>query len=452
MGPLARLGLAARYGFGRIVPEPFVVAVYLAVLVVAAAVLRGMPPVELLDAWSGTGLWRLLTFAMQMALMLLFGGALARAPAVERALGRLTALPRSPRGLVALVAFASSVLSVLNWSLGLVGGAVLARAAGVRARREGLALHYPLLCAAGYAGLAVWHGGLSGSAPLKAASVADQREVLGAALAERVGAIPVSDTLFGPLNLVVTGGLVVLAPLVFAAMVPADDPAPRPCPSRLAEDGGPADAPSGPSGWLARIEDSRAVTWLLFALLGLGFARRLATGAFDFDTVVLGLWAAALLAHGRPSAFLRACDTSVRSCTGVLVQFPLYAGIMGVMAASGLSADLAALIGGVGRAAFLPAVFGTAAVLNLFVPSGGGQWAVQGPIVLEAAARLGVDPAHAVLAVAYGDEWTNMLQPFWALPLLAITGIRARDLVGLSAVWMLAAGAWIVLALLVLGA
>ncbi|RMG99635.1 MAG: short-chain fatty acid transporter [Deltaproteobacteria bacterium] len=451
MGPIARLALAARYGFGRIVPEPFVVAVGLAALVVGAALLFGMAPSALLDAWATTGLWRLSVFAMQMALMLLFGGALARAPAVEKALSALVGLGRGPRSLVAIVAFASACLGVLNWSLGLVGGALLARAAGIRARREGMRLHYPILCAAGYAGLSVWHGGLSGSAPLKAASLDGQREVLGAELASRVGALPLGETLFGPMNLVVTGGLVVLAPLVFAAMVPDHDPDPRPCPaSFVAPASAERDGETG--GLLQRIEDAAVVSWVLALLLGAGFVHRIAAGRFDFDTVVLGLWTAAVVAHGTPSRFLRACEESVHSCTGVLVQFPLYAGIMGVMAASGLSAALATGIAAVGPGGFLPAVFASAALINLFVPSGGGQWAVQGPIVLEAAERLGVEPAHALLAVAYGDQWTNMLQPFWALPLLAITGIRARHLVGLSAVWMLVAGIWILSTMTWMGA
>ncbi len=450
MGPVARLALAARHGFRRIVPDPFVVAVLLAVVVLVAAMLRGTPPVAALDAFAGTGLWRLLAFAMQMALMLLFGGALATAPPVARALARLAAVPRTPRGLVALVAGTSAALGVLNWSLGLVGGALLARAAGVRARREGFSLHYPILCAAGYVGLSVWHGGLSGSAPLKAASLADQREVLGARLADAVGAVPVEATLLSPMNLWITGGLVLLAPFAFAAMVPAHDPAPAPCPRTAVPAPEPATDPPA-RGLLDRLEDAAVLSAVLALLFLAGFARRVAAGGLDLDTVILGLWAAALVAHRRPSRFLRACDENVRSCTGVLVQFPIYAGIMGVMAASGLSQALSDVVASVGREAFLPAVFASAALLNLFVPSGGGQWAVQGPIVLAAGERLAVDPAHAVLAVAYGDQWTNMLQPFWALPLLAITGIRARDLVGLSAVWMLFAGLWILAGLSIWG-
>ena len=112
------------------------------------------------------------------------------------------------------------------------------------------------------------------------------------------------------------------------------------------------------------------------------------------------------------------------------------------MNVSGLSVKLTALVAGAGANALAGLTFLSAGAVNLFVPSGGGQWAVQGPIIMEAAIRAGVSPETVLMAMAYGDQWTNMLQPFWALPLLAITGVRARDIVGYTALWVLAGGAW----------
>jgi short-chain fatty acids transporter len=132
----------------------------------------------------------------------------------------------------------------------------------------------------------------------------------------------------------------------------------------------------------------------------------------------------------------------------VLLQFPLYAGIMGVMAGSGLSTALSRAFADAGVHAFTAVTFFSAGLLNLFVPSGGGQWAVQGPIIMDGAMSLGVAPGEVVMAMAYGDQWTNMLQPFWALPLLALTGVRARDIIGYASIWMVAGGVWIVGALL----
>lgn len=458
MRSLARLGLRARRGFGRVVPDPFAIAVALTGAVMLVALGSGRPLLDVLRDWSGgSGLWKLLTFTLQMCMMLVLGTAMAAAPAVQRGLAALVRRAPSPRALVGLVAFVSIGLSLLNWSLALVGGALLAREGGRVARRRGWVLHYPLLCAAGYAGLMTWHGGLSGSAPLKAASAEGMREVLGPSLAAAAGAVPLSDTILGPLNLVVTGGLLVLGPLMFAWLTPGpgedpdamaapvDDPPALPLSEAL--DGAEPDAAADPRPAVERLEQGAWVVWLLavpmVAALVLTLFER-GVGRLDFDTVNLALWCAALVLHGRPAAFVAACEQGMRGCTGIVLQFPLYGGIMGMMAGAGLSAALSRWFAEAGAEAFTVVGFFAAGLLNLLVPSGGGQWAVQGPILVEGALALELPVADVVMAMAYGDQWTNMLQPFWALPLLAITGVRARDIIGFTALWMLAGGLWIV--------
>lgn len=156
-----------------------------------------------------------------------------------------------------------------------------------------------------------------------------------------------------------------------------------------------------------------------------------------------------LLLHGTPRRYVRAVEQAASGCAGIILQFPLYAGIMGLMAGSGLTAQMASAIADTSSPTTLPLfTFVSAGVVNLFVPSGGGQWAVQGPIAMHAAADAGVNPAKMVMAVAYGDQLTNMLQPFWALPLLAITGVKARDIVGYTAIVMVVAAAWMAAGLL----
>lgn len=455
MNPLARVGLAARRGFGKVVPDPFVIAIGLTVFVLGASVVAGHSVVETLNFWNrGAGLWSLLTFAMQIGLMLILGGALAAAPDVRRVLTRLAGLARGPRQLVGLCALVAIGLGLVNWSLSLVGGALLARAAGAEAARRRWKLHYPLLCAASYAGLMVWHGGFSGSAPLKATTMPDMVDVLGSELAARVGTIPLQESILGPLNRWVSGGLLLLGPLVFMAMTPADgaDPDPRPAPPQKPQpppDRDPtADGAESGGGversWITTL----ALAAPLAAALGVYLAER-GIGRIDLNTVNLTLWLLALGAHRRPHRFVAACEDAVKSTTGVFLQFPLYAGIMGVMAGAGLSVRLSQLFAEVGPTALVVVTFFSAGALNLLVPSGGGQWAVQGPIILDAALRLGIAPADVMMALAYGDQWTNMLQPFWALPLLAITGVRARDIVGYAAVWMVVGGVWIMGNLLV---
>ncbi len=443
MAPLVRLGALARRGFGRIVPEPFVIAVGLTTTVLAMALVVGTPVADVLRAWSGgEGLWALLTFTMQMCVMLVLGTALATTPAVHKGIAASIGWVKTPRQLVGATAFIAIGLALLNWSLGLIGGAIVAREAGRLARLRGYSLHYPLLCAAGYSGLMTWHGGFSGSAPLKVTTAQDLAEVLGPALAERVGTLGLESTILSPLNLVVSGGLLVLGPLVFMGMTPGADPDAEAAP----EASMPEDAQeTAPVGMLERIERSRAFSMLLALPLCAALTMVLVDGGLlrlSFNTVNLALFAFALLLHGRPDRFLRACDEGARSCGGVIVQFPLYAGVMGVMKAAGLSAALAGAFSQVGPGTFEALAFGSAGLLNLFVPSGGGQWAVQGPVLMQGALATGIEPGRVVMAMAYGDQWTNMLQPFWALPLLAITGVRARDIIGYAAVWMAAGGVW----------
>lgn len=443
MGPFVRLGVFARRGFGRIVPEPFVIAVALTTVVLATALAVGTPAGEVLRAWSGgSGLWALLTFTMQMCVMLVLGTALATAPLMQGGIAASIGWVKTPRQLVGATAFIAIGLALLNWSLGLVGGAIVAREAGRLARTRGYALHYPLLCAAGYSGLMTWHGGFSGSAPLKVTTLEDLTEVLGPVLAEQIGTLGLGSTILSPLNLVVSGGLLVLGPLVFMGMTPHADPDAQ----SAGEDSESAQVQeSPPTGLIERVERSRAFSMLLAFPLCVALAMALADGGLlrlSFNTVNLALFAFALLLHGRPDRFLRACDEGARSCGGVIVQFPLYAGVMGVMKAAGLSAALAGVFSQVGSGAFEALAFGSAGLLNLFVPSGGGQWAVQGPVLMQAAQSAGVEPGRVVMAMAYGDQWTNMLQPFWALPLLAITKVRARDIIGYAAVWMVVGGVW----------
>jgi short-chain fatty acids transporter len=472
MGPLARLGVASRRGFGRVTPDPFVLAVALSLLVLVIAVVFGdwpSPEVEAaaeaaptlltrigaaLDAWAGTGLWKLLGFAMQMLLMLVLGTALAEAPVIRRGITRLARVAKGPRTLVAITAAVSIALSLLSWSLSLIGGAILAREGGRQAKLRGWKLHYPIVCAAAYSGLMCWHGGLSGTAPLKATTQKDLVEVLGAPLAEQVGVITLEHTLFGPLNLIVSGGLLLLGPLLFAALTPreGEDPAPEAQADALAsEPSERVEAP--PADALERLERSPVIVWALGIPLLAGLLVQLGRrglAQLDVDTINHALWVLALLLHGRPQRFLDACAKGVQGCTGIVLQFPLYAGIMAVMAASGLSARLTSLVGAAGTELLAPLVFASAGLLNLLVPSGGGQWAVQGPIIMDAAQATGVAPGKVLMAMAYGDQWTNMLQPFWALPLLALTGVRARDIVGYTALWMLVGGAWMLLGLVVL--
>jgi short-chain fatty acids transporter len=461
---IRRTGTVVTAVFRRIVPDPLVIAIVLTVVVFVAALLVGRFPDDidstvgraswLLKAWSsGEGLWKLLAFAMQMSLILLGGHVLAEAPPVRRLLASLANLPRTAATAAMLVGIVAMLLGVVNWGLGLIGGAVIARETGRSLSRRGVKAHYPLLAAAGYTGLLVWHGGLSGSAPLSMTTPAGAAKVLPTGLATDAIVTPLSETVFSLENLLITGGLLLIIPVVLALMSPptAD--------CEGIEQFSPEEQTEMPVRKTTRtLPDLLNNTWWITGLLGLALlvAAISSTAASGIDriglnTVIMYLLAAALLLHRSPDAFMHAAARAAAGCAGIIVQFPLYAGIMGIMLAAGLVELLTdAMLGLAGPQTLEFWTMASAGIVNILVPSGGGQWAVQGPIAIEAGRAAGIGTGPMVMAVAYGDELTNMLQPFWALPLLAVTGVRARDIVGYTAIVMVVAAAWMTLWLLVL--
>jgi len=455
---LASLGQRFSSFFRATVPDPFVIAVLLTFLTFTLAVtLTDTSPAQLVDSWAGNeGVWKFLGFSMQMCLILVTGHALASSPPVARIIRALADIPRSPAQAAALIAFVAATLGVLNWGLGLVGGALIARDVGRSLERRGIRAHYPLLAASGYVGLLVWHGGFSGTAPLKVSTHAEIADILPGIALEPIG---LEQTILSPLNLLVTGGLILIAPIVMAMLTPKRTDDMQPASAFVSIEDEKPSAPERDKPMLPRLlEDTPVVSLALVALIGWWAWRYYIpasgrSGVYNLtpNTVNLTMLMLGLVCHGTPVRYARAIEHASRGCAGIILQFPLYAGIMGMMHASGLTEMFASALSDASNATTLPIfTFASAGVLNIFVPSGGGQWGVQGPIAIRSALDAGVDVPKMVMAVAYGDQLTNMLQPFWALPLLAITGAKARDIVGYTALLMLIAAVWVVGCLLVM--
>lgn len=424
-------------------PSPFVFCILLTVLVYAAALsFGGQSPLAAADAW-GKGLWSLLGFSMQMALILATGHVLAKAPAVSRLLDSLAVRVKSPRMAVITVTLVALAACWLNWGFGLIVGAVLAKALA----RQVKGADYPLLVASAYSGFLIWHGGLSGSIPLALATEgADLVRLSGETIQT---AVPVGETLFSPLNLFIIAGLFIGLPLLNMLMMPktpleAD-------PAKLQEAAAalpPRDTPA--QKW----DDSRLMAWVLAALGGVYLYGHFSGAGFNLAlNVVIAIFLfAGLLAHGTPERYGRAVEESAKGIAGIVLLFPFYGGIMGLMmAAPEGGTSLAAMISNAfvawssGRS-FPVLAFLSAGLVNVFIPSGGGQWAIQGPIMLPAGVALGVPPTVSAMAIAWGDAWTNMIQPFWALPLLGIVGLDARAIMGYCLMALLYAGVLISLA------
>lgn len=442
-------GLGERFArvAGRWVPDPFAIALALTVVTFGLAwAVTGTDPMTLLGFWGGrlngdavtpkeTGLWRLIAFGMQMCLILVTGYALASTAAVRWVIDRIANLPRSNAGAIAVTAVTAMLAAWINWGLGLIVGALVARDVARTAHARGIPVHYPLVGAAGYTGLMVWHGGLSGTAPFKVTQAKDIAELLPGV---EVAPIGLDQTVFSLLNLSVSVALLVAVPLILIRLSPAEDRMVPFDPAQVPVEDDPPPPREGPAGWL---ENSRLLAWLIgFAALWylVRYLNRVGWNRADVNAINLLFLALGMILHQRPIAYARAISKAASGCAGIILQFPFYAGIMALMAASGLLAMTAQGFADLANeTSFGPLTFLSAGVVNIFVPSGGGQWSVQGAIVMQTADALGVDFGKAVLAFAYGDGWTNMLQPFWALPLLAITGLKARDLVGYTLALML---------------
>lgn len=467
---LARLGEALSRTFRSAVPDPFVLAVLLtAGVFVWAWAVTSAGPADLVDAWQ-EGFWNLLAFSMQMCLILVTGYALASSPPARWVLTHLASLPRTNREGVALTASIAMAAGLLNWGFGLIVGAILARDVADRLSVRGIAASRGLLASAGYTCMLVWHGGLSGSAPLKAASDEGQTEILGATLAGSIGPVEIDQSIFSASNYIATGGVMVIAIVVLVLMCPAhrkalgradahvDHAKATPAACALTKPASRTSPTDERGGIVPRLLEhtplvslilAAGMSWWLFD----AFAAR-GVDALTLSSAILAFFTLGLVLHGTPARYGRGIDQAARGCGGIIIQFPLYAGIMGMMTTSGLAAGVStwfANAAGDNQGMLATLMFVSAGIVNLFVPSGGGQWAVQGPIAMQAALEAGVEPARLLMAVAYGDQLTNMLQPFWALPLLAITGAKAGEVVGYTAVVMMIAAVWFIGCLTLLG-
>lgn len=432
--PLVRL--AERY-----LPTAFVFAAVLtAIVAVAALTMTDSGPVEVVRAW-GDGLTGLLEFMTQMALVLLLGYMLANTGPVRRLLEGLARVPRRPGQAYGFVAFCASVASLLSWGLGLVVAAMLSIEVARVGRERGIRLHYPLLVASGYSGFVVWHMGYSGSGPLAAATP-------GTFVEEQVGrTIPVSETIFSTWNILgaIATVIVVVAAMMLMAPGAKDKIVELPEGATLKDASAdePIEISEGPTP-ADRIDRSRvipfAVGLLLLAYLVIYFAQE-GVMALTLDIVNWTFLCLILLLVGSTRELGQLVSKAASNVGEILLQFPLYAGIMGIMTVTGLVKVLADFFVSFSNETTLGLwAFLAGGIINVFVPSGGGQFAIQAPIFLDAAEQLGVDPAIVIMGVSYGDQWTNMIQPFWALPMLAIARLRIRDVMGFTTVTLIISG------------
>lgn len=405
----------------RYMPDPMVVAILLtAMSVVFAIAVEGSSFVDTARYWGG-GFWNLLAFTMQMTVILLAGYILARTPAVDKLMDWVVMGISTPRAAIIAATLFGGVGSWLNWGFGLVLGTLIAQKLG----RKVKGLHYPLVIAAGYSGFAVYGVGLSGSVPLLI-------NTPGHFLEKTIGLVPLSETIFSPYLIVMNLVILVTLPL-FNVMLhpkkPEDVIEAKQAPELEPKD---AAAQVRENTLAERLNNSRIIG-VGTGLFGLFYAGLYLYegGGVTLNFVNLLFLFLGITLFVTPSRFLGAVNEGVTVVSGIIIQYPFYAGILAILGGSGLIVTLSNWFVSFSSAETLPLwSFLSAGLINIFVPSGGGQWVIQGPVMMDAAAQLKASIPATALAVQIGDQWTNMVQPFWLLPALAISGLKLKDLMG----------------------
>jgi len=436
-----RFGEAIADSVERWMPSPFVFAIILTYVAGLAAFLsEGSSPSEVALAWYG-GFWNLLQFAMQMVIILVTGFVVAYHPKVLSGITRLVALPKNGRQAVVLVGIGSMIVGWISWGLGLIFGAILAREMGKLAREKGMAVHYPLLAVAGYMGMSLtWGWGLSSSAGLLQAT--DGNVFMLQGIVDRI--IPATEWVFHPYPLLLTGLSMAYASLMMYLLAPPaancrgieryielDD-------HRVVYSGEGEEKRATPSD---RLDNSKLLGGIL-ALVGLGLFFRAfiidGFGALDLNVFNFGFIMTGMVLYLSPAKYEQEFNDAVKGSAGVILQFPFYAGIIGIMTGTGLVDSMTeALLSIATEETFAVTAWLTGGVLNIFVPSAGGEWAIVGGPMMLAGAELGIPHGQTIAAYAVGDAHTNLLNPFWAIPLLAITGLKARDMFGYGITMMI---------------
>ena len=433
--------------FKRILPSPFTIAIVLTILTLLISLVFTQPKeisrfhyfIQLCSSWEN-GLWDNsgggLYFAFQMMLILVLGHILALTPLIDRLIQSLLKFCNNTASSVIVVALGAMILGLINWGLGLIFGAIIARKVGEKFALEQKTLNYGLVGAAGYSTMMVWHGGLSGSATTKSMELGHIPEMMKQAQlpGNYPAQIPFEATIGSNLNIIVTLSCLFFIPLIlyWVAKKLKQEQIPQ-FPENFSTQ--ETSSPSRVQG-AERLDYSKILGMGLggFILL-FGIAKavqyegvsQLGFIQLNFiNFIFLGL---SLLLHKNIQNFSNALQIAIGDVSGILIQFPFYFGILAIMQNSGLIILFSNSITQIATEQTLPLfTFISAGFINFFVPSGGGQWAIQGPIIIETAQQLGASIPKTILAMAYGDQWTNMLQPFWALPLLGITKLKPQQL------------------------
>ncbi|EON16337.1 short-chain fatty acid transporter [Cupriavidus necator] len=430
----------------RYLPDPFVFAIGLTLLTMALAVtVQGQAAPAVIASW-GKGFWNLLAFTTQMAVILAMGYVLATAPFTDRMLDRIVSAVHSPRIAVIVATLVGGIGSYLNWGFGLVIGGIIARKLALKVR----GVHYPLIIAAAYSGFTLYGLGLSASIPVLISTPGHPMEKL-------MGVIPLSETIFSTPMLLTSLAVIVTLPLLNAWLHPrnpADVVEIRRDQESAKAEAGSAHSMGGENTLAARLNNSRILS-LAIGLCGMAYAVIYFTqgGSLDLNLINFLILFAGVLLLGTPVNYVAKLNEGIKTISGIILQYPFYAGIMAIMAGSGLVDTISRVFVEIATPQTLP-FWGllSSFVINFFAPSGGGHWMIQGPFMVDAAKAINSSVSQTSMSVMLGNAWNDLVQPFWILPALALSRLNLKDVMGYTVIMMFWVGLIYIAALLLWGA
>ncbi|CAM4075845.1 short-chain fatty acid transporter [Bordetella tumbae] len=417
----------------KYLPDPFVFAIALTLLTVLMAMgIEGQSLGQITREW-GKGFWSLLAFTTQMAVILAMGYVLATAPLTDRLLNRIVSHVHQPRTAIIVATLVGGIGSYLNWGFGLVIGGIVAKKLALKVK----GVHYPLIIAAAYSGFTMYGLGLSASIPVLVATP-------GHPLVNQMGTVPLSETIFSAPMLITSLIIIVTLPLLNAwlhpragekvvEVDPAIDKSTEPAPgSDLIEQNTIA----------SKLNNSRILS-LLIGLLGMAYVvfHFVDGGSLDLNLINFFILFLGVLLLGTPAAYVAKLNDGIKTISGIILQYPFYAGIMAIMAGSGLVNTISHVFVDVATPGTLP-FWGliSSFFINFFAPSGGGHWMIQGPFMIDAAKEIGSSISQTSMAVMLGNSWNDLVQPFWILPALALSKLKLRDVMSYTVIMMIWVG------------
>ena len=419
---LSNVGFRLNRWSERWIPGAFAIACLLTIAVFLIGIFVAHATLGQCIQYWGSGFWTLLEFSMQMVLIVMTGYIVAVTPPVQRLLERAAAIPSSPRQAICLMAFLSMALAWINWGLSIVGSAVFVRFLARKHRN----VDYRVLVAVAYLGLGcTWHAGLSASAPLLVATAGHFME-------KQMGTIPTSATIFHPFNLVLTAIVMIAMTAVAGLLHPRDPKQVRQISQERLDQLQTFSPPrKQPLNWVEHLEWGRSINVVIGGLGLVWFIGFRPAGEFSINTVNFLFLMLGVFLHPSPQSLMKAGEDAGRFVYGIVLQFPFYAGMYGIIRGTGLSEMMARALVNVASASTLPVIiYWYSGIVNYFVPSGGSKWAIEAPYVIQAASALGVPLNKVVLSYAWGDMATDLLQPFFAIPLLGAAGLEFKEILG----------------------